>query len=425
MKTLIRNVNVFDGKHAALTEHANIAVTENIVTEIFTGDTSEEAFEQIIDGKGMYAIPGLTDAHVHLGRIMTPDSSLDYGIAVSVKMCEKLLLHGVTTVRDAGGITQGLKKAIDEGTLPGPRIYPSNAYISQTCGHGDSDKAHANRDIQYRITTHVALADGPAEVTRAVREQLYRGASQIKLMAGGGMSSVCDPVETLQFTEEEMKAAVQAAKDYGTYVMAHLYTPGCIQRAVRAGVMSLEHAHVIDEETAKMIADAGAFVMSGPQFTEREIQWNHMGKYSDYPALRYKKSKRGNHDIMGQIDSTTERIGKYNLNLIFGTDMMVMYPGYEPRANLDLTEFKKRFGSFRGLAAATGNIYDLIKLTTYQNPYPEGKIGVLTKGSYADILIVQGNPVEDLDILGNVDNIHLIMKDGKIYKNTIAVQQPN
>lgn len=421
MRILIRNVNVFDGKHSALKEHANIVITENLVTEIFTGDVSEEAFEQVIDGKGLYAIPGLTDAHVHLGRIMSPDSFLDYGVAVSVKMCEKLLQHGVTTVRDAGGITRGLKKAIDEGTLPGPRIYPSNAYISQTCGHGDSEAAHANRDIQYRIITSGVLADGPAEVIRAVREQLYLGASQIKLMAGGGMSSVCDPVETLQFTEEELKAAVCAAKDYGTYVMAHLYTTGCIQRAVRAGVMSLEHAHALDEETAKMVADAGVFVMSGPQFTEREVQWNHMGKYSDYPVLRQKKSKRGGNNIKEQMDKTTELIEKYNLKLIFGTDMMVMYPGYEPRANLDLTEFKKRFGSFQGLVAATGNIHDLIKLTTYQNPYPEGKIGVLTEGSYADLLLVHGNPVEDLDILGDVDNIRLVMKDGKVYKDTITV----
>lgn len=421
MKTLIKNANVFDGKNSKIVEHQSIIIENNIVAEILSGEVSGERFDRVIDVKGQYAIPGLTDAHVHLGRTHGPDSQLDYDVIISTLVCKKLLDHGITTVRDAGGITQGLQTAIDNGIIPGPRIYPSNAYISQTCGHGDSETAHANRDIQYRVLTHVALADGPAEVTRAVREQLYRGASQIKLMAGGGMSSTCDPVATLQFTEEELKAAVAAAADYGTYVMAHLYTSDCMQRAVRAGIKSLEHAHAMDVKTAEMIAEAGVFVDSAPQFTEQEIKWSHMGPYSDYPQLKPKRRKRGGNAIKEQMEATTELINKYDLKILFGTDMMIMYPGYEPRENLDLMEYKKRFGSFKGLLSATGNINDLIKLTTYQNPYPEGEIGVLKKGSYADLLIIRGNPADNLDILGNVDNILLVMKDAEIYKNTLEV----
>ena len=419
MRILIRHVNVFDGKHSRLQNHQNLVIEDNLVKEITGQSVSEETFDKVIDGGNRTAIPGLTDAHVHLGRTHIPGAELDYDIVVSTIVCRKLLDHGITTVRDAGGITGGLKQAIDEGIIPGPRIYPSNAYLSQTCGHGDGDAAHRNRDIQYRTFSAVALADGVSEVRRAVREQLYRGASQIKIMAGGGMSSLCDPVETLQYSPEEMKAIVEIAADYGTYVMAHLYTSGCIQRAVRAGVKSLEHAHAMDEETARMVSDAGAFVDPAPQFTEREVKWNHMGKYSDYPVAQRKKEKRGSVDIKSRMEATTEYINKFEIPILFGTDMMIMYPGYEPRQSLDFTEYKKRFGSLKGLQAATGNFHELVKLTTYQNPYPAGKIGVLEQGSYADLLLVDGNPAEDLDVLGDPNNIRLVMKDGVIYKDDL------
>ncbi len=419
MSILIKHVNVFDGKHSEILRDRNIVIEGELVKEIIAGEVSEENFDEVINGKGNYAIPGLTDAHVHLGRLMAPGAGHELGIIVSTLVSRKLLNHGITTVRDAGGITVGLKEAIDEGIIDGPRIYPSNAYISQTCGHGDSEYAHNTRDIQYKTITHVALADGPAEIQRAVREQLYKGASQIKLMAGGGMSSTCDPVETLQFSEEELRAAVNAAADYGTYVLAHLYTSNCVQRAVRAGIKSLEHAHAMDEETVKMVADAGVFVDPCPQFTEAEVKWNHMGPYSDYPQPVKKKPKRGGQNVLAQTARTTDLLNKYDVKILFGTDMMIMYPGYEPRQSLDITEYKKRFGSFKGLLSATGNVNDLIKLTTYQNPYPEGEIGVLKEGSYADIVITKGNPVEDLDILGNTDNLLLVMKAAKVYKNIL------
>lgn len=237
MKKLIKNVNVFDGKNSQIKEHQNIVIEDNLVTEIFSGDYATDQFEQIIDGKGEYAIPGLTDAHVHLGKTHIDEATASYDAIVGAVVAGKLLDHGITTVRDAGSVTTGLKRAIDEGVIKGPRIYPSMNYLSQTCGHGDSDAAHINRDIQYRNPRGVALCDGVAECRRAVREQFYLGASQIKIMAGGGMSSLCDPVETLQFSPEEMKAIVETAEDYGSYVLAHLYTPACMKRAIRAGVL--------------------------------------------------------------------------------------------------------------------------------------------------------------------------------------------
>lgn len=419
MKKLIKNVNLFDGKNESVSEHRNIVITDHLVTDIFTGDFSEESFDEVTDGKNQYAIPGLTDAHVHLGKTHIDGATPSYDAIVGSVVAGKLLEHGITTVRDAGSVTDGLKRAIDEGVIPGPRIYPSMNYLSQTCGHGDSESAHYNRDIQYRNPRGGVLCDGVAECRRAVREQFFLGASQIKIMAGGGMSSECDPVETLQFSEEEMRAITETAADYGSYVMAHLYTPACIQRAVRAGVKSLEHGHWIDEETAKLIRDTGVFLNPCPQFTLEEIRWNHMGEFSDQPSQRKKKKKPGGEKVKEHIDETTDLINKYDLKILFGTDLMIMYNGYEPRASLDFTVYKKRFGSFRGLLAATGNFNDITKLTTYQNPYPDGEIGLLKKGSYADIVITNGNPVKDLDVLGDTENILFVMKDGKVYKNKL------
>lgn len=419
IKKLIKNVNVFDGKNSSVLEHQNIVITDNMVTNIFAGDFSEESFDEVIDGKNQFAIPGLTDAHVHLGKTHIDNASASYDAIVGAVVAGKLLEHGITTVRDAGSVTDGLKRAIDEGVIPGPRIYPSMNYLSQTCGHGDNADAHNNRDIQYRNPRGVALCDGVAECRRAVREQFFLGASQIKIMAGGGMSSLCDPVETLQFSLEEMKAIVETAADYGSYVLAHLYTPACMQRAVRAGVKSLEHGHWLDEETAKLIKDNEVFLNPCPQFTLEEVKWNHMGEFSDQPSQQKKKSKPGGVKVKAHIEETTNLINKYDLKILFGTDLMIMYNGYEPRESLDFTVYKKRFGSYKGLLAATGNFNDITKLTTYQNPYPDGEIGLLQKGSYADIVITNGNPVEDLEVLGNTENILLVMKDGQIYKNKL------
>ncbi len=419
MKKLIKNVDVFDGKNPVLAKGQNIVITDHLVTDIFSGDFSEEGFDEILDGKGRCAIPGLADAHVHLGKTHIDGATASYDAIIGSLVAGKLLDHGITTVRDAGSVTGGLKRAIDERVIPGPRIYPSMNYLSQTCGHGDSGAAHENRDIQYRNPRGGVLCDGTAECRRAAREQFYLGASQIKIMAGGGMSSLCDPVETLQFSPEEMRAIVETAEDYGSYVLAHLYTSPCMKRAIKAGVKSLEHGHWLDEETARMIEGSGVFLDPCPQFTPEEIRWNHMGEFSDQPSQLKKKKKPGGDKVREHIEETTELINRFDLKILFGTDLMIMYNGYEPRDSLDFTVYKKRFGSYKGLLAASGNFNELTKLTTYQNPYPDGEIGLLQKGSYADIVITDGNPVEDLDILGNTENIRLVMKDGLVYKNTL------
>lgn len=419
MSVLVKNGNVFDGKNSELQKRVNIVIEKNLVKEIVGGDISEEKFDTVIDAEGKTVIPGLTDAHVHLSGgndELWSVLRVDERSVRSVKFAKDMLLRGFTTVRDAGGIVYGLKKNIDNGYLEGPRILPSHGYISQTSGHGDSRTSRAEQRLTDGIYTSAnlrstgnAIADGVDEVLRAVREQLFLGASQIKIMAGGGISSIYDPIQTVQFTLEEMKAAVNAAADYGTYVMAHLYTPQAMQRAAKAGVKSFEHATLMDDETARIIAENGIWVTAGPQF----------GREFDGDAVIPEDMKKKAEFVRKGEAIATEVINKYNLPILFGTDSF----GDPARVDIlqldDFRLYKKRFGSFKGIVAATGNVNEIIKLSTYQNPYPEGKIGVLEEGAFADLLIVDGNPVEDLDILADRNNIRLIMKDAAIYKNTL------
>ena len=351
-------------------------------------------------------MPGMVDAHVHLGAFFPATSELDFAVVSSAAIAQKILMQGFTTVRDAGGVVQGLKKAFDQNLMPGPRIFPSNSFISQTCGHGDDDLAHSRRDVQYQMLTSSVLADGVDQVMRAVREQFYKGASQIKIMAGGGCSSQHDPIPTLQFTEAEMRAAVEVAGDYGTYVMAHLYTAPAMMRAAKAGVRSFEHAHMMDEEAARAIQAQGIFVAPMPQFNKT---------IKGVPARISKKGEL----VRSREATATELINRFHLKILFGTDLMIHDPAMMPQESVDLTYYEKRFGSMEGLRAATGNYYEISKLTTYQNPYPDGKVGVLEEGSYADVLLVDGDPTQSLSLLSDTDHIRLIMKDGIVYKNTL------
>ena len=425
-RILIKNANVFDGRTPEIKENSNIVIEGNLVKEIIGGQLSEEGFDQVIDAGNKVVIPGLTDAHVHLSHTNggpRPDESA----VRSVRFAKDMLLRGFTTVRDAGGVVYGLKKNIDNGYLDGPRIFPSNAYISQTSGHGDNRESRA----AYRITDGIysspslqdrgtSIADGVPEVLRAVRENLFLGASQIKIMAGGGCSSKYDPIETVQFTFEEMKAAVDAAADFGTYVMAHLYTSKAIQRAAKAGVKSFEHTNLMDDEAGRLLATLpDIWIMPGPQFSRKRPEPDLASLPPEERERLVKLLKKGEFVRAGE-EKATETINKYDLNIVFGTDSFGD-PELVDRYQLeDFIYFKKRFGNWKALKAATGNVHELFKLSTYQNPYPEGKIGVLEEGSFADLLIIDGNPVEDVAVLADRNNIKLIMKDAKVYKNELV-----
>src|SRR5262245_13638639 len=271
--TLFQNVRIFDGKVGQLSGPSHVLVRRNKIERISATPitTDRRADTVLIDGRGRTLMPGLIDMHWHAMLVRpTPAAAMgaDVGYTNLVAGAEAAdtLMRGFTTVRDLGGPTFGLKRAIDEGIVAGPRIFPSGAVITVTSGHGDFRQLFELPRVlggpPSRMETIGAsmVADSPDEVRVRVREQLMLGATQIKLTAGGGVASPHSPLDVSTFTEPELRAAVEAAENWGTYVTVHAYTPATIQRAIAAGVKCIEHGHLMDEATAKLMAQQGIWL---------------------------------------------------------------------------------------------------------------------------------------------------------------------
>jgi imidazolonepropionase-like amidohydrolase len=322
------------------------------------------------------------------------------------------LMRGFTTVRDLGGPSFGLKRAIDEGLVPGPRIYPSGAIITITGGHGDfRSPSQLPRQLGGPLTRMEAIggsmvADSPDEVRVRVREQLLLGASQIKLTAGGGVASPHSPLDVSTFTEEELRAAVQAAENWGTYVTVHAYTPAAIQRAIAAGVKVIEHGHLMDEPTAELMAKNGIW-LSFQAFTDNEAA----------PAVPPTSRARALQVFAG-TENTIALAKKHKLKTAWGTDVLFS-PAAATFQGAELVKMRKWYSAPELLVMATGTNAELLKLSGPRNPYP-GKLGVVEEGALADLLLVDGDPIANLDLIADpAKNFLVIMKDGKIYKNAL------
>lgn len=420
MKQLIKNANVFNGHSDTTLENAKIIIADNLVLEVTTQEVCEDSFDSIIDAKGCTAIPGLIDCHVHMSISGIPkeldEMRIDEAAIRAAKNAEEMLYRGFTTVRDAGGMTYGVKRCIDNGYIDGPRIFPSLGAISQTAGHSDFRGTRAQEhtiwghESPFMKTGAFVTADGVPGVLRAVRDQLFLGASQIKIMASGGIGSIYDPLMSIQFTFEEMKACVDAASDFGTYVFAHIYSPAAMHRAAKAGVKCFEHATLMDDEICRVILDNDIWLC--PQFAFH---------FDDVISTLTKNPETNEKRLLvkGAAYKQAELINKYQLKTVYGTDLVMDKYFNEI---YQLTEFRARkqvLGSLEAVKSATGNAYELFKLTTIRNPYPEAKVGVLEAGSFADLLLIQGDPTKDAELLTDKNNMLLIMKDGKIYKNIL------
>ncbi|WP_063651452.1 metal-dependent hydrolase family protein [Aliivibrio fischeri] len=419
MTTVITNANVFNGVDNQLQENVSLLIENNVITQI--GDVDLSLASEIIDAKGGTVMPGLMDAHVHI-TMSAPFHELDKmtreEVAIrSAKVAEGMLMRGFTTVRDVAGNTLGLKNCIDNGYATGPRILPSQAAISQTCGHSDyrqnqaQERTGSHEDSPIMKTGAFKVADGRSEVLRAVREQLFMGASQIKMMAGGGASSTFDPLDTIQYTLDEMKAAVEAASDYGTYVAAHIHTADAMRRAAEAGVMSFEHATIMDDGIAKIIKDKGIFVIQS-YFTSSLIAERKIPLGSE---TLYQKTER----VGKAMFKSAELIKKYDIqNICFGTDCVGTLDVHKTQSE-ELQAIETVFDSLTALKMVTSNCGRLFEMSTYKHPYQEGKLGQITEGAYADLLIIEGNPLNGVSCVTNTETQKLIMKDGVVYKNTL------
>jgi len=416
--TLFTNVNVFDGVNDKLIRNANVVVTGNKITSVST-EPQAVAGGRVIDGGGRTLMPGLIDAHWHTMFNFSPvsntlGSSFGYLSVAAAKASEGTLMRGFTTVRDVGGNSFGVKRAIDEGLVKGTRIYPSGAYISQTAGHGDfrgPNDVPVNPadalDYQQRVG-ETLIADGVPAVIKRTREVLRMGASQVKAMGGGGVSSLYDPLDVTEYTFEEAKAIVDVAKTWNTYVAVHINTRDAIKMWVEAGAKSMEHGFFIDDETAKLMAEKGVWWSMQPMDAEGEDAFVFESPIS---TTKYK-------DLVSKLDGAIAATKKYKVKTAFGTDLL-FDAKLAAKQGKFLAKLKKWYTPYEALKMATSGNAELLKLSGPRDPYP-GKLGVIEKDAYADLLLVDGNPLQNLDLVADPDkNFVLIMKDGKIYKNTL------
>jgi imidazolonepropionase-like amidohydrolase len=418
---IFENVRVFDGKTDRLSAPSTVLVVGNVITSVSTGPVTPPAGARVtrVAGGGRTLMPGLIDAHWHAMMVAI---ALKDGLAahqgyvniVAARAAEDTLMRGFTSVRDLAGPVWGLKRAIDEGLAVGPRIWPSGAMISQTSGHADYrsvnelPRSPSSALHSTEITGYGRIADGPDEVRRAVREQLMMGASQVKLAAGGGVASNFDPLDVAQYGESEFRAAVESAENWGTYVTVHAYTPLAVQTALKAGVKVIDHGQLIDDATAQMIADKGAWLSLQPFVDDQ-----------DAPFFPEGSDNRAKFVAMTQgTDNAYALAKKYRLKLAWGTDTL-FDAKLAARQGAQLAKMRRWFAPGEILTMATGTNAELLALSGKRSPY-KGKLGVVEVGALADLLLVDGDPIANITLIEDpAKNLVVIMKDGVIHKNAL------
>jgi len=418
---LITHAKIFDGMHNTLIEGRSILIKNNIITKIDTG-IKPGTHTTVIDAKDHVLMPGLIDAHTHLmvvddfEKAIYKDDQV-YIAAVATEAAKRMLLRGFTTVRDAGGPVGGLKRAIDEGLVPGPRILPSNAFISQTGGHGDFNSAKSYLSPHFtgipdksEIYGWVKIADGVPEVQKAAREVLRSGATQLKVMASGSVTGAHDPIDATEYTYEELKALVTEAAHWGTYVMVHAYSDNAVRNAIKAGVKSIEHGTLVKHETLKLMKDKEIWL--SPQCIASSKSVEEIGLKGTPAEPKFLEVKR-------HADKTFKIARKYGLKIAWGTDTFGSLE-FQAAQSEEFIARKPYFSDLEILKQVTSENAELLALCGKRHPYQEGALGVIREGAYADLIIVKGNPLKDVTLLAHPnENLLLIMKDGKVYKDAL------
>ena len=368
----------------------------------------DTAGARVIDARGKVLMPGLIDCHVHVlasmlnaGRLAKLPNVLT--VLRAVPILQGMLMRGFTTVRDAAGADWSLAEAVRTGLVQGPRIFPSGRALSQTGGHGDfRERSDVIEPCPCtpKIGAIGRVVDGVDAIRRAVREEIQMGATQIKIMASGGVASPTDPIHYLGFSEDEIRAAVEEASNADTYVLAHAYTPKAISRAVRCGVRTIEHGNLIDADSAKVMADHGAIAV--PTIVTYEALASE-GAALGLPPESVAKIE----NVRSAALRSLEIFAAAGVRMAFGTDLL----GESHR--LQSEEFKLRagvLGAAETLRAATIHAAHVLRM--------DGRLGVIAPGATADLLLVDGNPLQDISVLlGQGEHLKLIVQDGKVVKD--------
>nr|WP_319394500.1 amidohydrolase family protein [uncultured Desulfobacter sp.] len=414
-KILITDVNIFDGNSEKLAMSMSVLIEGNKIAKIAKAIPGSGDMK-IIEGGGRTLMPGFMDIHAHLylntGALGVLYAPADYHTALSLYEAENTLMRGFTTMRDMAGDLFGVKRAIDEGYFVGPRLYVCGPAISMTAGHGDYRTPMTNPRQQggtsyselelLRITV---FADGVPEVISASRMNMRSGAAFLKIYAGGAVSGLYDPLDVVEYSFDEVKAAADEAKRWNTYLAVHTYTDAATQIAIKAGAKTLEHCNLIGEETVKMAVKNDCYISA------------QTGVFLvDAPATPAQKARQ--QQAADGIDNLLTLCKKHKAKVGFGSDLL-MDLEVKKTLNQEFTHRTKWFSNAEILRQATAINGEILALSGPRNPYP-GKLGVIEEGALADILLVNGNPLKNIEILTEPEkNLALIMKDGKIYKNTI------
>jgi imidazolonepropionase-like amidohydrolase len=409
-RTLFNNALIFDGVSRDLRE-GHVLVEGGTIREVSESPITASA-DVTIDAKGRTLMPGLIDLHVHIWAadmnvVKLAQMPTEYYSLFAANFLQSTLDRGFTTLRDAGGTDAGFAMAIDKGFIKAPRFYHSGRYISQTGGHGDFRAGHEQHfsDCMCCPPRHerfTAIADGADAVRKAVREEFRRGAKAIKIMASGGVASPSDPLDKLQFTDDEIRAAVQEADMRGSYIFAHCHPDAAIRRCSELGVRCIEHASLITAETAAILAKNGTYAV--PTLAVVRAFYDDGPKFG-LPQTAVDK-------MQNMLEAMTEglvHMKKAGVKVGFGTDL--------------LAEHHDRQGIEFALRAEVLDPYDILISATSvaaEILMEDGRLGVIAPGAYADILLVDGNPMDDITILGQDGrNFPVIMKAGEFHKNSV------
>ena len=475
--TLFKNVNIFDGKSDSLKNGYDVLVVRNLIKKIakdipasgtyeldvtsggvkkvhvlsgydantYTinikeGETKTEQKQvkvNVIDGGGRTLMPGLIEGHGHLqmnGKSISDiENNLNWEeLAIrSAVNAKAALMSGFTSWRDAGGMGAGLQKTIDAGLIEGPRIYPSGGFIGPTGSHADFRNLTTPNETTYGTSSAggrlgmTLTADSVDAIKTAARQNFMQGASQIKIMSSGGVVSQFDPWQLDAYSAEEIRAAVEVADAYGSYVMSHAYSKKSIMRCLENGVKTIEHGFMFDGDVAKLMEEKGAYMTTNMQAFSPLL--SQVSAISASPA-----SARKADSAQKAFKDYVENVKKYRPKLGFQGDCVGLPASCQAQNDHQIYLGAQFFGNFYYLKALTSVNGKILKLSgEVRDPYPEGKLGVVEEGAYADLLLVDGNPLEDITVIGGnekwfdapprdgIETMRVIMKDGKIYKNTL------
>lgn len=408
-KVILENCSIIDINHKNPSKPCHIIIENNIISDI-TYEKSTNVDVKKIDLSGQYILPGLIDNHVHVSATQfdLADDAIPetYRAIQSKEYLENMLQRGFTSIRDAGGADYGLVLATERGLINGPRLFLSCKAISQTGGHGDFYTR--NHPFEACCFCHAGgssisvVADGVPAVRKAVREQIRKGASQIKIMASGGVASPTDNIQNVQYSEEEIRAIVEEAHHANIYVMAHAYAPVAIQRCIKNGVRSIEHGNLLDQKTAAMMKKEGAYLV--PTMVVYHAIAS-IGKEEGFPPESLAKLE----EVLASAIHSVEIARSENVKIGLGTDLL------GPKAH------KMQSDEFIIRSKGKETAHDIICSATAVNAeilQQSGKLGVIQKNAFADLIAVKGNPLEDITLLtGQGEHLSLIIKDGRIYKN--------